>query len=57
MPQPTGDIRNTQIQVRLSPREKAAIQRYAKKLNKSVSDYVREKILDQERQANNEAST
>lgn len=57
MPQQNRDIRNTQIQVRLSPQEKALIEKYAKKNRLTISDYVREKILNPERQPINEANT
>ena len=58
MPQTTSDIKTTQIQIRVTQREKAALKRQAKKLNVSVSDLIRAAILDNpERRANNEANT
>ena len=57
MPLISGDKKDTYIRVRITEREKALIKKHAKKNNLTISDYVREKILNPERQANNETTT
>ncbi len=56
MPQSKNDVRNTQIQVRLSEKEKALIEKYAKRYNLKVSEYVRKTLLNPERQPTNETT-
>jgi len=50
MPRPKSKLKTTYIRVRLSEQEKALINKNAEKMEQTLSDYVREKTLNTERQ-------